>query len=120
MSQPQRSEEREERIENEVIVDAYGPEERSLGCYHYLEENIEFPFAATCVAEREISPLALNEEVKVLGLAKESECEREMFVKIRRALIVPLSQLEPVPETDEETLQAIEDWHYWVRMGYQI
>ena len=32
---------REERIHNEIIVDAYGPEEQALGWYYYLE-NREF------------------------------------------------------------------------------
>jgi hypothetical protein len=35
---------REERIHNEVIVDAYGPEEQALGWYYYLENKIQFPF----------------------------------------------------------------------------
>jgi hypothetical protein len=33
---------------------------------------------------------------------------------------VPLSQLQPVPKTDEETKQAVADWHYWVQMGYEF
>ncbi|MGO9305501.1 MAG: calcium-binding protein, partial [Candidatus Korobacteraceae bacterium] len=34
---------REERIHNEAIVDAYGPEEQALGWYYYLENKIQFP-----------------------------------------------------------------------------
>lgn len=41
---------REERIHNEVIVDAYGPEEQALGWYYYLENKIQFPFSARCMA----------------------------------------------------------------------
>jgi Calcium binding len=44
-----------------------------------------------------------------------------MFVEIpwehKRTLAVPLAQLE-VAHADEETRQAVEDWHYWVAMGY--
>jgi hypothetical protein len=39
-----------------------------------------------------------------------------MFVLIQRKshpLAVPLMQLESI-EVDEDTQQAIEDWHYWV------
>ncbi len=36
--------EREERIEMEVIVDAYGPEEQAMGWYYYLKDRIAFPF----------------------------------------------------------------------------
>ena len=33
---------REERIDNEVVVDAYGPEERAMGWYNYLEDKLIF------------------------------------------------------------------------------
>ena len=48
---------REERIHNEVIVDAYGPEEQALGWYYYLENKIQFPFWARCMAAKVVSPL---------------------------------------------------------------
>lgn len=37
----------------------------------------------------------------------------------RGALAVPLSQLEGVA-VDEETREAINDWHYWVARGYEL
>ena len=56
-------------------------------------------------------------------MTPEDECEREVFVEMpwehKRTLAVPLSQLE-VAHTDEETRQAVEDWHYWVAMGYEL
>ena len=36
---------REDRIENEAIVDA-SPEEQAMGWYYYLENTICFPFPA--------------------------------------------------------------------------
>lgn len=48
--------EREDRIENEIVVDANGPEERATGWYTYLEENFS-PFTAICTGKRAISPL---------------------------------------------------------------
>ena len=45
-----------------------------------------------------------------------------MFVLIQRKshpLAVPLMQLEGI-EVDEDTQQAIEDWHYWVDRGYEL
>ena len=115
-------EKREERIYNEIIVDAYGPEEQALGWYYYLENKLGFPFRARCIAERAISPLRAGDEVEVVGMPPEEECEHEMFVLTRwkrRSLAVPLSQLEGVA-VDEETRQAIEDWHYWVAQGYEL
>ena len=56
-------------------------------------------------------------------MGPQDECEKEMFVEIRqeqkRSLAVPLSQLEVV-RGDEGTKQAVEDWHYWVGMGYEF
>jgi hypothetical protein len=115
-------EEREERIHNEAIVDAYGPEEQAIGWYYYLEERLGFPFRAKCIAERITSPLRTGEKVQVLEMAPEDECEREMFVVIAwngRTLAVPLGQLDGVA-VDEETRQAIGDWHYWLGRGHEL
>jgi len=114
---------REERITMEIIVDAYGPEEQAMGWYYYLEEKLQFPFTAICSAKRAISPLHVKDEVDVIGVAPEEECEKEMFVTIRwekGGLAVPLSQLTVISSTVEQTKQAIEDWHYWVQMGYEF
>ena len=57
-----------------------------------------------------------------LGMPSEEECEHDMLVTIRwksRELAVPLMQLEGI-NVDEETQQAIEDWHYWVDQGYEL
>jgi len=112
-----KNEEREERIMMEVIVDAHGPEEQALGWYYYLEDNLCFPFTAICNEIRATSPLLVKDEVDVIGMAPEEECEREMFVTMRwerDGLAVPLSQLTPISETSAKTIEAVEDWHYWV------
>ena len=114
---------REQRIAMEIIVDAYGPEEQAMGWFYYLEEKLQFPFTAICCAKRAISPLLVKDEVEVLRMAPEEECDKEMFVTIKwgkEGLAVPLSQLTVTDSEDEETQQAIEDWHYWVKMGYQF
>lgn len=117
-----RNEEREERIHMEIIVDAYGPEEQAMGWYYYLEDQMSFPFQARCILERATSPLEVEDEVDVVGMAPQDECEHEMFVLIRhgrRSLAVPLAQIEGLG-MDEQTSQAIEDWHYWVAQGYEL
>ena len=113
---------REHRIHTEVIVDAYGEQERAMGWYYYLDEQLQCPFVAKCIAKRAISPLRLKDEVEVIGMAPEEECEHEIFVTIRwerKSLAVPLSQLEVI-HADERTREAVEDWHYWVNRGYQF
>ena len=115
--------EREERISMEIVVDANGPEEQAVGWYCYLEEKLEFPFTATCIAERAISLLRKGDAVEVLELTSQDECRHEMFVGMRwerRPLGVPLSQLKPISETDEQTKEAVADWHYWVAQGYEL
>lgn len=122
MGKVARDETREQRIHNEVVADAYGKEEVAMGWYYYLEECFSFPFTAVCRCERALSPLLLKDEVEVVGLAPEDECEHEMFVEIHwkpRPLAVPLMQLWPVTAS-EETLEAVEDWHYWVARGYEF
>jgi hypothetical protein len=118
----ERNEEREERIIMEIVVDAYDPEERAMGWYYYLQETMQFPFTATCISKRRISPLKEGATVEVVDMAPADECEQEMFVEIEwegDTLAVPLIQLEAT-EADAETQQAIADWHYWVNQGYEF
>lgn len=122
MPERAKDEERERRIEMEIVVDAYTPEEQALGWYYHLENTLQFPFLARCVAERAISPLRVGDEVEVVGLAPEEECGHEMFVLTpweRRTLAVPLVQLESFA-ADEQTERAVEDWRYWVERGYEL
>jgi hypothetical protein len=110
---------REDRIDNEVIVDA-SPEEQATGWYYYLEGRIRFPFTAKCTGATPRCPLRKNETATVVRMAPEDACEHDMLVQIRwrdRKIAVPLSQLEPVG-ADESTQEAIGDWSYWVGRGH--
>ncbi|MBS2965394.1 calcium-binding protein [Actinocrinis puniceicyclus] len=108
------------------MTDAYGPQEQATGRYYYLQDRREFPFTAVCAARRQTSPLQVGDEVDVVAMAHEDECEREMFVALRwgpRAVdlpAVPLAQLGIAQAADEATVQAVEDWHYWVAHGYRF
>ena len=122
MKKNERNEKREHRIEMEIIVDAYSSEEQALGWHYYLEDKITFPFSARCIAERRISPLKKGEKVPVIEMAPEDDCMHEMFVIIEwqdRNFGIPLAQLEP-SSVDKLTQEAIADWHYWVKRGYQL
>ena len=113
---------REDRIDMEVVVDAYGGEERAMGWYSYLDDSLAFPFQARCIAERRTSPVQRGEVVEVTGMASAEDCEHEMFVEVQwqgRRLAVPLSQPEGMA-VDEATQEAIGDWHYWAARGYGI
>jgi hypothetical protein len=117
-----RDEIREQRIAMEAVVDAYGSSERAMGWYYYLGGKMKVPFKARCRFARPISILEVKEEVDVLGMAPEKECESEMFVWVGRAgerLAVPLAQLRPLSK-DQETQEAVGDWLYWVDHGYEL
>jgi hypothetical protein len=114
---------REKRITMEIVVDAYDEQERAMGWYYYLEEQLKFPFTATCISKLATSPLRVKDEVEVIGMPSEVECEHEMFVTVRwdkDGLAVPLAQLKPINYTDKQTKQAVSDWHYWVSRGYEF
>ncbi|WP_410959383.1 calcium-binding protein, partial [Salmonella sp. SAL4433] len=67
----------------EVVVDCYDRHEVAMGWYYYLEGQLRFPFTATCIAQRAVSPLRVKDEVEVIGMPPEEECECEVFVTIR-------------------------------------
>lgn len=80
------------------------------------------PFKAKCICERRSSPLKKNEVVEVTGMSSEEECEKEILVDIQwqdREFAVPLMQLKGI-SVDEETEEAVADWHYWVGMRYEF
>jgi hypothetical protein len=114
---------REERITMEVVVDCYDRHEVAMGWYYYFEDRLQFPFTATCIAQRAVSPLRVKDEVDVIGMPPEEECESEVFVSIRwdrpEGLAVPLAQLKPIAKTEAQTKEAVADWHFWRSMGYE-
>jgi hypothetical protein len=123
MAKPKKDAARERRIVMEIVVDAHDDEERAMGWYFYLDDTLEFSFTAICLAKRSTSPLRLKDEVDVFAMAPEGECLREIFVMIpweKDGLAVPLSQLKPIRQTSKTTRQAVDDWHYWVNMGYEF
>ena len=119
MKKPKKDPIREDRIHNEAVVDAYGAEERAMGWYYYLDNQLQFPFPARCIAANIVSPLSKGETVEVLRMAPEESSSVDMLVLIRwqgRKLAVPLSQLAAI-DVDQSTADAIGDWHYWVAQG---
>ncbi len=120
MGKVAKNETREERIMMEVLVDAYDEEDRAMGWFYYLQDTMQFPFEAECVAERRVSPLKVGERVQVKGMITEDDCMQEMFAEIEwsdRTFGVPLAQLQPI-DVDAATQEAVDDWKYWTDRGY--
>ena len=113
-----RDEERQNRIEDEILADAYGAEEQAMGWYYYLAEGMNYPFQAKCVQETRQSPLKLGEITTVIDMLANNN-SFEMLAEIKflgRTMGVPLYQLEPI-DVDAGTQQVIEDWQYWIGRG---
>ncbi len=116
---------REERIEAEVLVDAHDKEERAMGWYYYLDDLLNVPFKAKWVKKGGKTP-AKEKEVEVVGMAPDDECERDMLVEVvhlegknEDVFSAKLSDIQAL-DADNETQQAIADWHYWVGRGYKF
>ena len=74
MKRPNRDPDREDRIHNEVIADANGPEEQVMGWHCYLDDKVRFAFQAKCITARIVSPLKNGETVEALRTALEDAC----------------------------------------------
>jgi len=113
----------ENRIEMEIVVDAYDKSERTMGWYHYLQDNLATPFKAECIQLVSTSPLKIGEIIEVVAMDSEENCGHDMFVKIKwkkkEMLCVPLKQLKGLG-VDDTTKQALNDWVYWNSQGYSF
>ena len=113
---------REERISMEVVVDAYNEEEVAMGWYYYLQDKINFPFKAQWLNRNK--PEGRN--VTVIEMSPEDDCQGDMFVEVvykegdfEDVFSARLSEIEPL-KADSATTEAIDDWHYWTKRGYQF
>ncbi len=124
MPKEPKDEEIEARIHDEIVVDAYDEYERASGWHCYLEDQIEFPFLAKVTKRERTSPLEVGTTINVCGMAPQEDCDNRMRATVSynsRELDVPLEQLTPVDDIDDEnTRNAIFAWHYWVARGYQF
>jgi hypothetical protein len=82
MPRPETDDERDERIEMEIIVDTDSPEEQAMGWYDYLDDTMEFPFEARCLTARAESPLTEGETVRVGGMSPTAPTLSQMVVTI--------------------------------------
>jgi hypothetical protein len=93
-----------------------------MGWHCYLDDKLQVPFPARCIVVRPVSPLEVGEKVQVLGMAPADECGSEMLVWVAwsgKKLAVPLMQLRFLSD-DDDTREAVADWHYWVARGYEF
>ncbi|WP_414754935.1 calcium-binding protein [Anabaena sp. CCY 9910] len=126
MASVERDENRENRIETEIIVDAEDKEERAMGWYYYLDDTLEFPFVGKWKKKSRKNPPIEEKPVEVLGMAPEDECLKDMYVEVaylngneEDVYTAKLSDIE-VTDADDDTKEAIADWLYWLARGYKF
>ena len=112
---------RENRIANEVLVDAYEQEEIAMGWYYYLQERFNFPFKAKWGSSKSSDRI-----VTVLEMSAEDDCLNDMYVEVlyregdlEDVFSARLFEIYPL-DVNRPTEEAIADWHYWVNRGYQF
>ena len=118
---PRRNGIREERIHNEIIVDAYGPEEQALAAgITTWRTKSSFPSRLGVSGPRWSLRSARENRSKSAAWRREIAAPRHVGVhSLARPqdVAVPLSQLTAI-DADESTVEAIGDWHYWLAQGY--
>ncbi|MBD2388862.1 calcium-binding protein [Cylindrospermum sp. FACHB-282] len=117
---------REHRIKTEIIVDAEDKEERAMGWYYYLDDNLNVPFLAKWKKKGRKSTAVEEKQVEVLGMAPEDECLKDMLVEVvypdgkdEDVFSAKLSEIEAI-DADSESLEALADWQYWLARGYKF
>lgn len=111
---------RQDRIEDEVIVDCYDEYEMAMGWFYYLHDNISFPFKAVVLGNSKISTLEEGDMVEVVELENSSEDDIGIddFIatvgikKDEHIYDIPLDLIKGI-DCDEVTDNVIEDWRYW-------
>lgn len=120
MSKINKDEEREHRIHNEIVVDAYHEDEVKMSWYYYLQDHLNFPFHATHKIKQKGGGQR-QQKVEVVEMEPDEDFGEDILVGIaydQDIFYVPLLSLENIT-ADEESMQAIEDWQYWNEQGYQ-
>jgi len=108
----------EDKIRDEIVVDAHSEDEVKMSWYYYLYDNMNFPFEAYYhfrqksggAKKRKVQVLEMSSDENRDGLLVGIAYDEDMFY-------VPLLDLEDI-DADEETLEVTNDWRYWNERGY--
>lgn len=108
-------EEMQEKIDYEIIVDAYDEYEQSMGWFYFFEETLEFPFMATAQLKKRDGTME-SKRVKLVGLASKEEdfmnsdfnLEMEQGQYLRPVAYSALSDVK----ASDETLEAFQIWDF--------
>ncbi len=107
---------RQNRIRNEIIVDAYGDEEINMSWYYYFTDNLEFPFNAVAHLKKR-NGRKENVDIEVIEVASNTDEPLKLgFVLTKQGFIFPIAVEDLFSvDTTEENLEILNDWLYWNR-----
>jgi hypothetical protein len=113
---PERNEEREERIENEILVDTYNEYEAKGAWQEYLSDNISFPFTAKIkVKDKQGNESLIS--VEAVGFEGKNRFRVNVSESgTSRLFSESLLKIKEI-KADFDTKQAINDWKYWRAQG---
>ena len=112
----QKDPQREARICEEIIVDAYDDDEVLMSWYYYFQDELSFPFPALLTSKTTHGE-SIQTEVIAHSLPELEDCTLEQFwLQVHnpveeRLFYVRLEDLS-VSQASEATRQALEDWRY--------
>jgi Calcium binding len=112
--------EREDRFYDEIMVDAYGDEEKLISWYYYLEEVLTFPFEAQISVKKPKEDTAKSVLVTVESMADVNLCSiYNMWVQVQAKdsdlhFNVPMRDIVEA-KAKRRTIEALTDWRYWIR-----
>jgi hypothetical protein len=108
-------EEREHRIRNEAIPDAYGEEEVAMSWYYYMADNLEFPIKAK-VKLRLRGGKTEEKTVKIVEVDPKSETSLTLRLGITEGKSDRVQYISPEDivsiQTTEGNLEILNDWLY--------
>jgi hypothetical protein len=108
----------EDRIADEIIVDAYGSAEVAAAWNAYLADMIRFPFKGWWRGIENVDLTPCNESVDVIDFLEVGH-PRVKIIWNGKRLTVPLEEIEGVG-LSADAAQAMHDWAYWIAQGYEF
>ncbi len=105
---------RQDRIEDEIIVDAYGDEEINMSWYYYFADHLEFPFNAVAHLKKR-NGRKENVDIEVIEVASNTDEPLKFgFVLTKQGFVFPIAVEDLFSvDTTEENLEVLNDWLYW-------
>lgn len=111
---PSTNEERQHRIDYEIIVDAYDDGEIYIGWYYYFAENLEFPIRAVAHLKKR-NGRKENIAIEIVEVASNEEEALKLGIVVPPLDFVFSIDVEDLfsVEASEEDLEILNDWLYW-------